>query len=62
MVFRYWGDRHADVQQFESLVDLRAGGIADTALVDAIRSRGWNAQRLKDRSRRSEIRLPRDIR
>ena len=47
MVFRYWGDRHADIQQFESLVDTRAGGIADTALIDAIRSRGWNAQRLE---------------
>ena len=46
MVFRYWGDRHADVQQFESLVDPRAGGIADTALVDAIRARGWNAERI----------------
>jgi hypothetical protein len=46
MVFRYLGDRHADVQQFESLVDTRAGGIADSALVDAIRSRGWKAQLL----------------
>src|SRR5262249_33347451 len=46
MVFRFWGDRHADVQQFQSLVDARAGGIADTTLVDAIRARGWNAQRL----------------
>lgn len=47
MVFRYLGDRHADIQQFESLVDTRAGGIADAALVDAIRLRGWNAQRLE---------------
>ena len=31
MVFRYYGDRHADVQQFEPLVDRRAGGIADTS-------------------------------
>jgi hypothetical protein len=46
MVFRFWGDRHADVQQFESLVDSRAGGIADAVLIDAIRARGWNAQRL----------------
>lgn len=46
MVFRYWGDRHADVQQFASLVDTRAGGIADSTLVDAIQARGWNAQRL----------------
>jgi len=46
MVFRFWGDRHADVQQFQSLVDARAGGIADSTLVDAIRARGWNTQRL----------------
>jgi len=47
MVFRFWGDRHADVQQFASLVDAHAGGIADTALIDAIRARGWSAQRLE---------------
>jgi Peptidase_C39 like family len=47
MVFRFWGDRHADVQQFESLVDSHAGGIADTALIDAIRARGWSARRLE---------------
>src|SRR5262245_60825655 len=46
MVFRYLGDRHADVQQFRPLVDARAGGIADTALIEAIRSRGWHAERL----------------
>ena len=27
MVFRYWGDAHADVQEFAPLVDRRAGGI-----------------------------------
>jgi hypothetical protein len=46
MVFRFWGDRHADIQQFQSLVDARAGGIADSTLIDAIRARGWHAQRL----------------
>jgi predicted double-glycine peptidase len=46
MVFRYWGHRRADVQQFEPLVDRRAGGIADTVLVDAVRRGGWNAVRL----------------
>src|SRR5262245_41066564 len=46
MVFRYLGDRHADVQQFESLVDARAGGLADTVLIVAIRARGWFADRL----------------
>jgi hypothetical protein len=43
MVFRYWGDRHADVQQFAPLVDRRAGGIADHVLVDAVRARNWRA-------------------
>jgi hypothetical protein len=43
MVFRYHGDRHADVQQFESLVDRRAGGIADQVLVEAVRQRQWRA-------------------
>jgi len=43
MVFRYWGDLHADVQQFASLVDARAGGIASDALVQAVESRGWRA-------------------
>jgi hypothetical protein len=43
MVFRYYGDRHADVQQFEPLVDRRAGGIADLALIEAVRQRRWRA-------------------
>ena len=41
MVFRYWGDAHASVQQFEPLVDRKAGGISDRALVAAIASKGW---------------------
>src|ERR1700754_1733368 len=47
MVFRYWGDRHADVQQFAPLVDRKRGGIVDTVLVDALRTRGWNAERIE---------------
>lgn len=47
MVFRFLGDRHADVQQFQPLVDTAAGGIVDTVLVDAIRARGWHATRLE---------------
>ena len=43
MVFRYWGDTQADVQQFAPLVDRKAGGIAQTALVAAVRERGWQA-------------------
>jgi hypothetical protein len=45
MVYRYWGDMHADVKQFASLVDRRAGGIADWVLVEAITKRGWTAIR-----------------
>lgn len=44
MVFRYWGDAHADGQQFASLVDRRAGGIADGMLVDAVQARGWRTE------------------
>jgi predicted double-glycine peptidase len=47
MVFRYWGDAHADVHQFAALVDRRAGGIADDVLVDAVRTRGWRALRIE---------------
>ena len=45
MVFRYWGDAHADVAQFAPLVDKHAGGIADDVLVKAIEDRGWHARR-----------------
>ncbi len=43
MVYRYWGDVHAEVKQFAPLVDRRAGGIADVTLVQAVRRRGWTA-------------------
>ena len=43
MVFRYWGDRHADAAPFAPLVDRRAGGISTGVLVDAIRQRQWRA-------------------
>jgi len=46
MVFRYWGDVHADPQEFSPIVDRRAGGIANGALVDAVRRRGWQAVEL----------------
>lgn len=61
MLFRYWGDRHASVQQFEQLVDHSSGGIADAVLIDAIRHRGWDAQRLdgSEELLRSEIRAGR---
>lgn len=46
MVFRYWGDAHADAQQFASLIERHHGvsGIADTVLVGAVRSRGWKTE------------------
>ncbi len=46
MLLRYWGDRHASVRQFEPLVDHAAGGIADTALIEALRERQWSVTRL----------------
>src|SRR5947209_11854953 len=51
MVFRYWGDAHADVAQFASLVERRTGGaagIADGVLVDAVRGKGWQTERAGD--------------
>jgi hypothetical protein len=45
MVFRYLGDTHAGVQQFDALVDRRAGGIATTALVAAVEQRHWRTRR-----------------
>lgn len=41
MLFRYFGDRHADVEQFAPLVDRTRGGIAADRLVEAIAARGW---------------------
>src|SRR3954454_11522585 len=41
MVFRYWGDAHADAQSFAPLVDRDAGGIANGVLTQAIQARGW---------------------
>src|SRR5476649_933848 len=46
MVFRYWGDAHADVQEFAGLVDRRAGGIANGALTRAVEARGWRTGRI----------------
>ena len=43
MVFRYWGDVHADIKQFTPLVNKHAGGIANDVLVKAVEARGWRA-------------------
>ena len=57
MVFRYWGDVHADPQEFAPIVDRRAGGIANGALVDAVRLRGWQAVKLAGGSADLQARL-----
>ena len=46
MVFRYWGDAHADAQAFAPLVDRRAGGIANDVLTAAVATRGWRTARV----------------
>ena len=46
MVFRYWGDAHADAQEFAPLVDRRAGGVANDVLTHAITARGWRTARV----------------
>jgi hypothetical protein len=47
MVFRYWGHRHADVQQFAPLVERRAGGIATDVLTRAVKDRRWDADEVR---------------
>ena len=46
MVFRYWGDAHADAQAFAPLVDRHAGGIANDVLTRAVSLRGWRTARV----------------
>jgi hypothetical protein len=41
MVFRYWGDAHAGIRQFDAIVDRRKGGISTTDLADAVEARQW---------------------
>ncbi len=50
MVFRYWGDKHADPAQFAALVERRRGaaGIATDVLIRAIRTRGWRVELRED--------------
>jgi hypothetical protein len=57
MVFRYWGDVHADPQEFAPIVDRRAGGIANGAFVDAVRRRGWRTVELAGGSAGLQARL-----
>jgi len=57
MVFRYWGDVHADPQEFAPIVDRRAGGIAAGAFVDAVRRRGWRTVELAGGSADLQARL-----
>jgi len=46
MVFRYWGEAHADAQEFAPLIDRRAGGIANGVLTAAVSTRGWRTERV----------------
>jgi ABC-type bacteriocin/lantibiotic exporter with double-glycine peptidase domain len=43
MVFRYWGDLHADQHEFAPLLDRTAGGLATGVLAKAVEDRGWRA-------------------
>lgn len=45
MVFRYWGDAHADRNEFAPLLDRAAGGLATDVLANAIQDRGWRVVR-----------------
>ena len=44
MVMRYWGPAEVRAEDFASLVDTRAGGIAVGALARAVEERGWRAR------------------
>ena len=44
MVFRYWGDAHAGIEQFDPIVDRHSGGILTTRLVDAVEARRWRTE------------------
>jgi predicted double-glycine peptidase len=44
MVMRYWGPAPVYAEDFASLVDARAGGIAVAALARAVEERGWRAR------------------
>src|SRR5205809_210291 len=57
MVFRYWGDAHADMEEFAALVDHRGRGIADDVLIDAVERRGWRALRVNGSIEELEARL-----
>jgi hypothetical protein len=43
MVMRFWGATGVYAETFAPLVDQSAGGISGQALLDALRSRGWQA-------------------
>src|SRR5688500_8397134 len=44
MVMRYWAPEQVYAEDFASLVDPRAGGIAVGALARAVEDRGWRAR------------------
>jgi len=43
MVLRFWGARDVDAESFAHLVEVRAGGIRTTALLQELGARGWTA-------------------
>lgn len=43
MVMRYWGEQNVYAETFSNLVDHAADGIHGADLLNALRSRGWNA-------------------
>ena len=47
MVFRYWGDAHANVERFAALVERRDGvaGIVTERLAESIAGAGWRIER-----------------
>jgi hypothetical protein len=46
MLFRFWGDAHAGIREFDALVDRRKGGIATDSLISAVEARHWRVQHI----------------
>jgi hypothetical protein len=46
MLFRFWGDAHAGIREFDALVDRRKGGIATDSLTSAVEARHWRVRQI----------------
>jgi len=44
MLFRFWGDAHAGIREFDALVDRAKGGITTDSLTSAVEARHWRVQ------------------